>query len=1447
MAASGFSVLVVARLGFRHRWMTTRRGTVYNRSRDNANGMGEETAMSNVLLLLRTMLEERKQRDEEDARRREAERQEREEEKRRSEEARERERLEREEERKGREAEKEEERRTREVESRQREEMERRRREEEWQQRDKELRAQLDLLSKLAEAKSDSSKSGSENEFRVVKLNEKDDIEAYLTTFERLMTAYAVAKTKWIFKLAPQLTGKAQQAYAALPTDQALDYDVVKAAILRRYDITEETYRQRFRASTKGVEETHRELATRLGDLANKWLKDVTTVDQIKDAVVLEQFLNCLSPTIRIWIKERKPKSVLEAGQLADDYTEARKQVKEEKNSSGDTSQKGKPSTPTPEEVQPGKGSSKDKRNQRQRWGNEDSHLTCYNCNKRGHVASKCPNKALYCGLRNAHDSTLKKSGVVEGKYVKDILLDTGCSMTLVHHKLVPEHKVLPGEVATIHCVHGDTVLYSVADLKLEVGGVPVSVKAAVSKTLPVSVLLGTDVPELGRLLGVKSSTFGENGRQGAMMVVTRAGTRKQEEEEELRRQKEVTSQVMASPVQLSQEVTELQHSSPEEGGSEEAAGESNCEERVVGQQNSEPIYNLDDDLFAGGRVRRKLTRSQKRIQRAHQSLEAKCLSGGPLDMSAGELKQLLGSDPSLKNLKTTGTDSSKTHYYLEEGLLYRRWIPRDRGPEYAVDQLVLPTQCRKAVLQLAHEVPMAGHLGKHKTAKRITQRFYWPTLYKDVEEFCRCCRTCQKSSKDRVARAPLIPLPIVTEPFRRVAMDIVGPLPRTMSGKRYILVLCDYATRYPEAVAVKAIDAECIAAELVQIFARVGIPEEILTDQGSNFTSQLLSEIYRLLHVHPIRTSPYHPQTDGLVERFNKTLKAMLRKIAADDIKNWDKWLPFLLFAYREVPQASTGFAPFELLYGRAVKGPLDIVKESWKETKQVKENVVSYVLGVQDKLAKMSSLAAENLQRAQKQQKMWYDGNARQREFQIGDLVLVLLPTSAGALTAQWKGPYPILQKIGAVNYVVDMHGTRKRERTFHINMLKRWNTAKDRAYFAAEGGMEEEAEEEDIPEWRGGEVGESRMGKQLTVAQLEQLQGLLHEFQDVMNSAPGRTTMAEHNVRPTDSKPIRLAPYRLPHAYRELVRKEIEEMLAAGIIEPSRSEWSAPIVLVNKKDSTLRMCVDYRRLNAASLSDAYPMPRIEDLIDGLGKVKFITTLDLSRGYWQVPMADGARHLTAFTTPFGLYQFRVMPFGLKGAPATFQRLMDTVLQGLQDFSAAYIDDLAIHSDSWDDHLRHVRAVLQRLREAGLTAKPKKCQFGMDQCVYLGYVVGNGVIQPERSKLQGVESFPTPSTKIQVQCFLGLTGYYRKFIPNYASLATPLTNLIRKCAANKVVWTQECEEAFQRLKALLCANPVLRSPDLGKEFVLQTDASCWCGFEPNRRHRVRPPSRLLQ
>ena len=247
------------------------------------------------------------------------------------------------------------------------------------------------------------------------------------------------------------------------------------------------------------------------------------------------------------------------------------------------------------------------------------------------------------------------------------------------------------------------------------------------------------------------------------------------------------------------------------------------------------------------------------------------------------------------------------------------------------------------------------------------------------VAEYCRQCGECQKTTHRRVHRAPLIPLPIIDEPFHRIAMDIVGPLSRSRSGKRYILVVCDYATRYPEAIPLRSIDAECIAEELVTLFSRVGVPSEILTDQGSNFTSQLLTEIYRMLHVHPIRTTPYHPQTDGLVERFNKTLKSMLRKYATKEGKDWDKFIPYLLFAYREVPQASTGFSPFELLYGRSVRGPLDIVRESWEAREKSDESVVSHVLSMRKRLEKMSELARENLATAQARQKTWYDKNSR------------------------------------------------------------------------------------------------------------------------------------------------------------------------------------------------------------------------------------------------------------------------------------------------------------------------------------------------------------------------------------------------------------------------------------------------------------------------------------
>ncbi len=263
-----------------------------------------------------------------------------------------------------------------------------------------------------------------------------------------------------------------------------------------------------------------------------------------------------------------------------------------------------------------------------------------------------------------------------------------------------------------------------------------------------------------------------------------------------------------------------------------------------------------------------------------------------------------------------------------------------------------------------------------------------------------------------------------------------------------------------------------------------------------------------------------------------------------------------------------------------------------------------------------------------------------------------------------------------------------------------------------------------------------------------------------------------------------------------------------------------------MVPKPDGTLRFCNDFRRLNEISEFDGYPMPWVDELLDRLGRARYISTLDLTKGYWQVPLSKMAKPKTAFSTPNGHWQYRTLPFGLHGAPATFQRMMDILLRPHQSYAAAYLDDVVIHSERWEDHLDRLRRVLMELRRAGLSANPRKCHLGLSEAKNLGFQVGRGPRKPQEKKVEAVQSSPKPSTKSQVRAFLGLAGYYRCFIPNFSSLAAPLTDLTRKGQPEKVCWTPEAEEALRRVKMALSSEPVLRAPDFSCPFLLQTDAS---------------------
>jgi hypothetical protein len=347
-------------------------------------------------------------------------------------------------------------------------------------------------------------------------------------------------------------------------------------------------------------------------------------------------------------------------------------------------------------------------------------------------------------------------------------------------------------------------------------------------------------------------------------------------------------------------------------------------------------------------------------------------------------------------------------------------------------------------------------------------------------------------------------------------------------------------------------------------------------------------------------------------------------------------------------------------------------------------------------------------------------------------------------------------------------------------------------------------------------------------LTATQQEQFYQLLLKYAEVFpdnNNDLGRTRTTTHTINTDGAKPIRQAPRCIPPHLQSEADNLIAQMLQQNIIQKSNSPWSSPIVLVKKKDGSIRFCVDYRKVNHITRKDAYPLPRIDDTLDTLSGAKWFTTLDLLSGYWQVEVAAEDKEKTAFVTRDGLYEFNVMPFGLCNAPATFQRLMDMVLSGLQwTHCLVYLDDVIVFSCDFTSHLDKLHQVFLRLQKAGLKVKPTKCVFFQKEVPFLGHIVSEHGIATDPAKIDKVAKWPTPVSRHQLQQFLGLANYYRRFIKDFATICRPLHKLTEKSAPFK--WTDECQYAFQTLRNKLVSPPVLVFPEFSKEFILDTDAS---------------------
>lgn len=340
---------------------------------------------------------------------------------------------------------------------------------------------------------------------------------------------------------------------------------------------------------------------------------------------------------------------------------------------------------------------------------------------------------------------------------------------------------------------------------------------------------------------------------------------------------------------------------------------------------------------------------------------------------------------------------------------------------------------------------------------------------------------------------------------------------------------------------------------------------------------------------------------------------------------------------------------------------------------------------------------------------------------------------------------------------------------------------------------------------------------------------LSDIVSEFPEVFSEkllGPSGKIKAEHNIElvpgtsPVTRPMIRLSPDDLDD-----LRKTIAELLKNGAIRASTSPWGAPVLLVKKKDGSKRLVIDYRGLNKVTVKDSYPLPRIDDLMNRLHGARIFTALDLTSGYHQVPLSSNSASFSAFRTRYGSFEFTVMPFGLCNAPSTFMRVMNNVLGDFVDkFVLIYLDDVLIFSKSLEEHRQHVRLVLERLKEHGLICKPSKCSFAKPEIDYLGHHITSEGCGPMLNKVEAIQAMGPPTTVKGVQQFLGMTGYYRNFIKNYADLTACLTDLTQKNTEFK--WTQEHQKAFETLKEAFSTTPILRSPNMSLPFKLYTDAS---------------------
>ena len=1313
-------------------------------------------------------------------------------------------------------------------------------------------------------------------ELRMVPVFHESDVDKYFMHFEKVAIQCDWPKPQWPIMLQSVLKGKAQSVYASL--EDCSDYDKVKECILKAYELVPEAYRQKFRNQRKAEQQSHLEFVREKKNSFDRWLKAKKVGEEfgkLKEVILMEEFRWKVQDSVRSYLDEKEVEDIESAAKLADDFVLTHKKSL---NNGGKRGFGGHGFRSMSNDREKASGNGKEHPKAQGQDRNDSSGgpavrrgPTCYHCKKPGHIMANC--LALKRKREQKEQDVVKPGGLVsilgsagttdssleivkpmvedkkDGDMITDrndvengidkgyqpfvslgvvsvnesgpipvaVLRDTGASQSLMLSSVLElNDDSFTGDYVICKGIEGKAVSIPLHSIHLKSDLVTGQVKVGLISELPmkgITFLLGNDLaggevipsacltshPKIGKEID-RDDIF-------PSCAITRAMSKRCEKED----------------IEVCKEIENTARSGVEVSTSEENGN----------------VKRESDEVDLSGTFFEKLEEQEK----GDGTLE---LSADTLSLSRKRLIECQERDPELIQLKEKALDEKEIQrvpigYYYKNGVLMRKFRPPESAVEDVYDvvnQVVVPKEYRKEIVSMAHDLPLGGHLGVNKTVNKILKQFFWPGLRTEVARYCKSCHTCQMVGKYKADPpvAPLQPIPVFGEPFSKVVIDCVGPLPKTKAGNQYLLTVMCASTRYPEAFPLRNIRAPSITKVLMKFFTTFGLPVEVQSDQGSNFTSGLFQQVLYELGIRQITSSAYHPESQGMLERFHSTLKVMMRTYCFEHERDWDEGIPLLLFAARESVQESLGFSPFEMVFGHRVRGPLNLISEQWSN-ESVQISLLDYVLRFKERLKKTWEIAHQHLGKSQTRMKTWYDKKSRMRKFKPGDKVLVLFPLQTNPLQARFHGPYEVEKRIGDLDYLVRTPDRRKKSQLCHINMLKAY-VERGQPQVAAVGPVVEDTKlTEYVEEPRvtkdvksmcklsNSEVLE-RIDEKFTHLKEEEketMKALVLKYRDIFPDVPRCTTIAEHDVDVGDARPIKQHPYRMNPDKRELAEKEVEYMLKHDIIRPSSSSWSSPCVLVPKPNGSVRFCTDYRKVNAVTKTDVFPIPRVDDCIDRIGNAKYLTKMDLLKGYWCVPLTERGREISAFVTSSGLYEYNVLPFGMKNAPATFQRMMESVVQGL-GHTHAYIDDLITKSDTWEDHIMNLEELFKRLDKARLTVNLAKSEFGCGTVMYLGHEIGQGKVAPVDAKVEAITAFPIPTEKKSLRRFLGMIGYYRKFCRNFAHLALPLTDLLK--GGRKFVWSDECQRSFEALKNVLCHFPVLRSPDFTRGFSLAIDAS---------------------